>query len=218
MQAAEIQQAKVKTNFDPEKNKARRMGFVRMEVHNRDCANLQLPEGNIVTPGIGVVDVYEDSVPAVMALVEPEGGSRIGEVERTYWLRIAAATKNMLDSVETAGKYQHHGREEVLDLIRSKADSVVNDEFAKVMKTTALSIPGIYHELFGHGIAPLVSAKVIERGLPEPQRIGQEDENAKLLKLVAAAVGGGANAELVKQLQELRDELKSLRAQVQGKR
>lgn len=223
--------------FDAEKSKPRKRPFSVVRVHNRNCMGLPLPDGNSIGPGIADIKVYDDSVAAVISMVESDAeGIRVaGEM---FEQKIAELVRERLEK-----SWPNVDREELVGIIRDKGEPyrrvlsqdaatgrimTVESEHKNVLGETDLSIEAMFREARGRDMKPLVSAHVIEEGLPEPQREGQAAEQAKLVEALRTVMGGH-DAEAMKNVmarldklaednEALRNELKQLRQQANQNR
>jgi hypothetical protein len=176
--------ATVHYSHDPEKDKPLRQSLTKMRVHNRNTMNLQIGGlGAVVPPGVHEVLVYASEVSNVMSMVEDDQPTA-DQAEKQHRLRIAAEVRASCDN--THGQYT---AEQIDKMIREGNDSVLNGKHATIQETTPNSYESAFEALAQRSIRPLISAEVLETGIPEPQREGMAAENTKMAQAIGEAVG-----------------------------
>ena len=148
--------------LDPKRDERRNESLVLMKVVNRNTRAVQILQ-NMIGPGEQVIKVYRDEVPKVMAQVEREP-NLIDEARKQYELEMAERV------MQTIGGFQGTPAD-MLRLIKSKENDEVNEVYRKLLKTSPLSVEGVFRGKYKRDIQPLVSAAVIEGSeFAEPQR------------------------------------------------
>lgn len=180
MQTQTFESPGVSNHYDPEKNKARNRSMVRIRVKNRGTANLQVPGGNVIEPGEREFVCYDDDVPGVMSMVEPKPES-IAIARERYMLAIAKQVFDRLDSYKGT-------MEELAHEIEHNPTAEQATALKYVLEVTPSSVEGAFYDLTGRSLKPLEWAKVIDEGIPEPQRVSLRIEQEKHATVMANAM------------------------------
>lgn len=173
----------VHSTFEPHRERPRNRTMTRMEVVNRNTLNLVLPDGQVVQPGTSQILVYEDNVAVVEAQVETNPAA-LEEAHRRFALTVAEQLASRL-----GGRWAERSAEENADLIK-RGDLTEKERAAldEVRARTGASPEGEFHTANRRGVKPLVSAKVIEKDIPEPQRALQVAESTRQAEILATAM------------------------------
>jgi len=146
--------------------------MVKMRVHNRDTAWLQLPDGWVVPPGIHEITVYEDNVELVMREVEPDPSAH-ETASRMLKLALADDVRSLL-----GGRFTGSTDALLVEMERGGTD-IINDALKRVLATTGASVQSEFQRTQRRSMKPLLSATVLEPGITEPQRIMRDKEYAR---------------------------------------
>jgi hypothetical protein len=169
----------IKSMLDPNRDERRDKSMVIMRVVNPKTVRLQLPAGNLIGMGVSYVQIYEDEVDAVKAMVEPRP-DKLVQAKEAFDLNIAkevAAAASWTGSVE-----------ELQVKIAAKNDPAINQHVEHVLATTPISIESEFNDLVGRSLLALTEAEVVKVGLAEPQRRGIEAEHEKFVEAIVTAV------------------------------
>lgn len=194
------QRVQAQSFWDPNRDQARGRKLLRLEVHNRCTALLQVPRGQLLVPGVQDIVVYDDQVRLIEALVEPRP-EMLAQAQLSYRLAIAEEAKQRVEGF--AGD-----AENFLEEVDSGRSQAAREAYEHVRARTALSPESLFRQSMKRDPLPLVSCKFVgeaEEPKREAVKIFQE-ENAKTTGVLGESIGA-AIAEAQKPLVALLGEL-----------
>lgn len=164
----------VETFVDPGA-RARGVSRARVRVHNRNCANLQIC-GSVVPIGTHEIQVYEDEIAGVLALVEP-APEQLEAAKHALELEIAQEIAQKFPDAGDAGA--------VLKAVKANKDARLVKAYEDLAASAPVSAEAIFTRNTKRAPLPLVSAEVLEKGIPEPQKAQAMGERAELVSAIA---------------------------------
>lgn len=186
------------------KDPARKRSMVFMSVRNRCTDILLLPNGQLIGPGTHKIEVYDDQVSAVQALVEKDA-SKIDAARKVFFLSLAA---EMMDKHLTKDECPVESAEELVELLlaaesdKTRLDDVVADALKKAFGSTPHSVESEFRRMNKRDILPLDSAELItgsEHAEPQREHVDEEVRKAAEANAQALALAlGPAVAEAMK--------------------
>ena len=183
----------VQNTFEPRREHARNRNMVTMKVVNRNTRNLTLPDGQVVQPGESTIMIYEDNVGAVDDQVENDEAA-VKAAHKQYKLLIAEQLQQRVE-----GQLMQRSAEDVAGMIeRGALDRDAKDKYDELLRKTGASVESEFFRANKRGIKPLISAEILERNIPEPQRKLQHEEWTRQAQALAIAMreawgGNGPN-------------------------
>lgn len=188
-----------KVFWNPERDPQRNRKLIKLEVHNRNTANLQVPRGQLVVPGVQEISVYDDEVPLVQALVEP-APQMLDQARQSYRLAIAEEAKQRVEGFP--GDSAQFLKE------ADDGNQAYRESYEFVRARTSLSPESMFRQTMKRDVLPLVSCKVVGQ-IEEPKREAVkifQEQNEKQVGVLGESIGA-AIAEAQKPLVALLGEL-----------
>jgi len=169
--------------FEPHRERALNRSMCRVEVVNRKTRNLTLPDGNVVQPGTSEIVCYEHNVKFIEDQVERDPAA-VAAAARRFELRVAEQVQTALGSPHT-----QRSAEDMAEFLKGgKLTDRESEAHKRALATTGASEESEFQAIYRRGIKPLVSCKVLERDIPEPQRRMQVEESTRQASILATAL------------------------------
>lgn len=143
----------------------RREPMVRVKVVNRNM-NQTVAPGINVPHGEHVIRVFASEVPVILAMVEKDAGA-VQRAQDDYEREMKLAIEKGCEGLD--GLEREH-------------------EEKKIRQTIALSPAGMFHRNQLRDMLPLISAEVVEEGIPAPIVADKAESESALAGMIAKAM------------------------------
>jgi hypothetical protein len=188
--------------FEGSKDRPRGQSLVRVRVVNPKCNGLSVGK-NFVPRGTHELLLYPDELVAAKKHLLETNAAAVEAAQKTYEMNVAtdaAALIGCTGSIEDL--LAAHQRGQSFERWDAQA---VKDAFAKARATSAHSLEASFHAVNKRAIKPLTEIVELDKGIPEPQREKQVDEQNASAAIVAKATADAVAATMGPALKAIAD-------------